>query len=163
MKNQLSALLIFCSVTGYAYAQGEVFVCVNDNGVREYKNTGATKGCKRVDLQGISMIPSPYKKPLVQTASVSRPAASPADFPRVDGSVQRARDNDRLQILSEEMKSEERKLSELKKAYSNGQPERNGDERNYAKYQDRVASMKEDVNRTEKNIEALKREIGNLK
>lgn len=162
-------MFFLASVLGYAHAQGEVFVCVNENGTREYKNTGATKGCKRVDLQGISMIPSPYKKPLLQTASVSsgssssRPTASPADFPRVDGNTQKARDNDRLQILSEEMKSEERKLSDLKKVYNNGQPERNGDERNYAKYQDRVASMKEDVNRTEKNIEALKREIGNLK
>ncbi|MGV3741728.1 MAG: DUF4124 domain-containing protein, partial [Burkholderiaceae bacterium] len=47
--------------------------------------------------------------------------------------------------------------------YNNGEPERQGNERNYAKYQERVASMKEDLNRTEKNIEALKREIGNLK
>ncbi|MDB5823851.1 MAG: hypothetical protein JWR21_2555 [Herminiimonas sp.] len=163
MNKYLCLFLLFCSATSMARAEGDVFVCVGDNGTREYKNTGATKGCKRVDLQGISMIPSPYKKPLVQTASMVRPAASPADFPRVDGNVQRARDNDRLQILTEEMKTEERKLNDLKKVYNSGQPERNGDERNYAKYQDRVAVMKEDVNRTEKNIEALKREIGNLK
>jgi peptidoglycan hydrolase CwlO-like protein len=163
MKKHTCLLLLLSFVASYTFAQSEVFVCVNDNGTREYKNTGATKGCKRVDLQGISMIPSPYKKPLVQTASMVRPAASPVDFPRVDGNVQKARDNDRLQILSEEMKAEERKLSDLKKVYNSGQPERNGDERNYAKYQDRVAVMKEDVNRTEKNIEALKREIGNLK
>jgi septal ring factor EnvC (AmiA/AmiB activator) len=163
MKNHFWLFLLLSSITSHTFAQSDVFVCVNDNGTREYKNTGATKGCKRVDLQGISMIPSPYKKPMVQTASMVRPAASPADFPRVDGTVQRARDNDRLQILSEEMKTEERKLTDLKKTYNSGQPERNGDERNYAKYQDRVATMKEDVNRTEKNIEALRREIGNLK
>ena len=61
------------------------------------------------------------------------------------------------------MKSEEQKLANLKKEYNNGEPERQGDERNYAKYQERVASMKDDIARTEKNIEALKREIGNLK
>ena len=61
------------------------------------------------------------------------------------------------------MKSEEQKLANLKRDYNNGEPDRRGDERNYAKYQDRVASMKEDIDRTEKNIEALKREISNLK
>jgi predicted nucleic acid-binding Zn-ribbon protein len=61
------------------------------------------------------------------------------------------------------MKAEERKLAALKQEYNNGEPERRGDERNYAKYQERVASMKDDVARTEKNIEALKREMSNLK
>ena len=167
----LSLSLIFPSVVlcaavlTPAHAQSEVYVCMSGDGTREYKNTGETKGCKRIDMQGISMIPSPYKKPVVQTASFNRPAgaASPADFPRIDSSTQKARDTDRMQILSEEMKVEERKLAALKQDFNNGEPERRGDERNFAKYQDRVASMKDDVSRTEKNIEALKREIGNLK
>jgi hypothetical protein len=61
------------------------------------------------------------------------------------------------------MKIEEDKLAALKKEFNNGEPERRGDERNYAKYQERVASMQEDIGRSEKNIEALKRELGNLK
>ena len=152
-----------------AHAQSEVYVCMTGDGTREYKNTGETKGCKRVDMQGISMIPAPYKKSIVQTASFNRPggaassAASPADFPRIDSSTQKARDTDRMQILTEEMKVEERKLAALKQDFNQGEPERRGDERNFAKYQERVALMKEDVTRTEKNIEALKREIGNLK
>jgi hypothetical protein len=162
MKTQLSAMVLLVSVTGFAQAQGDVFLCVNDNGLKEYKNTGETKGCKRVDLQGVTMIPSPYKRPLVQTAA-ARASASPSDFPRIDSSTQKARDNDRMQILLDEMKTEEKKLAELKKEFNNGEPERQGNERNYVKYQERVASMKEDIDRTEKNIEALKREIGNLK
>jgi hypothetical protein len=162
MKTQLSAVVLLVSITGFAQAQGDVFLCVNDNGLKEYKNTGETKGCKRVDLQGVTMIPSPYKRPLVQTAA-ARASASPSDFPRIDSSTQKARDNDRMQILLDEMKTEEKKLAELKKEFNNGEPERQGNERNYVKYQERVASMKEDIDRTEKNIEALKREIGNLK
>jgi predicted RNase H-like nuclease (RuvC/YqgF family) len=115
-----------------------------------------------VDLQGVTMIASPYKKPVVQTAA-AKPASSPGDFPKVDSGMQKARDSDRLQILTEEMRNEEKKLESLKAEFNNGEPERRGDERNYAKYQDRVAAMKEDISRTEKNIEALKREIGNLK
>ena len=61
------------------------------------------------------------------------------------------------------MKREEQKLADLKKEYNDGEPERQGNERNYAKYQERVASMKEAIERSERNIEALKREMGNLK
>jgi hypothetical protein len=164
----IPSLVLSAALLVPAHAQSEVYVCMNGDGTREYKNTGETKGCKRVDMQGISMIPSPYKKPGVQTASFNRPAsgtgaASPSDFPKIDSGTQKARDTDRMQILSEEMKVEERKLAALKQDYNNGEPERRGDERNFAKYQERVASMKDDVSRTEKNIEALKREIGNLK
>jgi hypothetical protein len=77
--------------------------------------------------------------------------------------MQKMRDNDRKQILLDEMKSEEQKLAALKKEYNNGEPERRGDERNYAKYQERTASMKDELDRTEKNVDALKRELGTLK
>jgi hypothetical protein len=168
MKTLFSALVLIAATLSSAHAQSDVFVCMNSDGTREYKNTGETRGCKRVDMQTISMIPSPYKKPFAQTASLARPASgsavtSPNDFPKIDSSTQKARDNDRMQILAEEMKAEERKLAALKQEYNNGEPERRGDERNYAKYQERVASMKDDVTRTEKNIEALKREMSNLK
>jgi hypothetical protein len=166
MKKQLSAFILFAAALGHAHAEGDVWVCMNADGTREYKNTGETKGCKRVDLQGISMIPSPYKK-AAAPGSAPKPtsvaSAGPSDFPKVDGATQKARDNDRMQILSEELKNEEKKYAGLKSDYNNGEPERRGDERNYAKYQERVAAMKDELSRTEKNIEALKREIGNLK
>jgi hypothetical protein len=107
MKATLLALALLASVVGHAQAQSEVFVCINDNGIKEYKNTGATKGCKRVDLQGITMIPSPYKKPVVQTAAAKPSINTPSEFPKVDSGTQKARDNDRMQILMGEMKSEE--------------------------------------------------------
>jgi predicted RNase H-like nuclease (RuvC/YqgF family) len=98
----------------------------------------------------------------LQTASAKQ-TSSPSDFPKVDGGTQKARDSDRRQILQDEMKSEEQKLTSIKKEFNNGEPERQGDERNYAKYQERVANLKENLDRTEKNIEALKREIGNTR
>jgi len=165
IKKQLTGLL-FLATFGYAHAQSEVYLCVDETtGKKEYKNTGLTKGCKKVDLPGITMIPAPPKRVATQTqTAVAKPAASsPSDFPKVDNGTQKARDNDRKQILLDEMKAEEQKLSNLRKDYNNGEPERRGDERNYAKYQERVASMKDDIDRTEKNIDALKREIGNLK
>jgi predicted RNase H-like nuclease (RuvC/YqgF family) len=77
--------------------------------------------------------------------------------------IQKRRDQDRMQILLDEVKREESRLIELKQEYQNGEPERLGSERNYAKYLERVAQLKEDIQRSEKNIEALKREISTLK
>jgi chromosome segregation ATPase len=93
---------------------------------------------------------------------VNQAKADPG-FPRIDSQVQKRRDQDRMQILLEEIRAEEAKLADLRKDYRNGEPERQGDERNYAKYLERVAMMKEEIARTEKNIEALRREIGHLK
>ncbi|MFM7227019.1 MAG: DUF4124 domain-containing protein [Betaproteobacteria bacterium] len=134
-------------------AQG-VYVCTQANGVREYRNTGDVRGCRNLDTDSLSSIPAP--------SSVTQAKADPS-FPKVDSQTQKRRDLDRLQILNDEIRTEENRLSELKKEYQNGEPERLGSERNYAKYQERVAAMKDEIARTEKNIEALKREIGQLK
>jgi hypothetical protein len=155
------AVLLASFFASVAHAQSEVYLCVDERGNKEYKNTGGTKGCKRVELPGITTIEAPRARPA--SASAPKPASSPTDFPKVDGSTQKARDNDRRQILADELKSEEQKLASLKKDYNNGEPERQGGERNYAKYQERVAAMKQEVERSEKNVEALKREIANLK
>jgi len=170
MKHQLSALLLLSSVftlaTPWASAQSEIFLCDDGRGGKEYKNTGTTKGCKRIDLPGITTIPGLPRKPAAVVTTNPRQASSvssPADFPRVDGNTQKSRDNDRRQILLDEMRNEELKLASLRREFNNGEPERRGDERNYAKYQERVAGMKDELGRTEKNIDALKREIGNLK
>ncbi len=163
MKRQLLVMALASAAMGSVHAQADVFLCVGEGGQKEYKNVGVTKGCTRVDLPSITMIPAPAKRPAtIQTAS-AKTTTSPPDFPKVDNSTQKKRDSDRRQILLDEMKAEEQKLADLKKDYNNGEPERRGDERNYAKYQERVASMKENLDRTEKNVEALRREIGNLK
>lgn len=167
MKQKLFLMLLLATAAGYVQAQTDVFLCVDESGKKEYKNTGTTKGCKKIDLPGLTMIPAPARKAAAPAMAAVRPAspaaATPSDFPKIDSGVQKARDSDRKLILEEEMKNEEQKLANLKKEFNNGEPERRGDERNYAKYQERVAVMKDDIGRTEKNIEALKRELGNLK
>ncbi|HTH44762.1 MAG TPA: DUF4124 domain-containing protein [Oxalicibacterium sp.] len=160
MKRHVVKLALFplCLAVLSAHAQGEVYMCVDSAGNREYKNTGPITHCKKVDLPGVTTIPNTMPKRSPVTA-----VKSPSDFPRVDDATQRARDNDRKQILMDEMKSEQQKLAGLRAEYNNGQPERRGDERNYAKYQDRTASLKDGISRSEKNLEALNRELSNLK
>lgn len=165
MKPLIAALglcAFLMAPAGPALAQSDVYICKTENGGREYRNTGSTKDCRKMEMPPGTVIAAPVKRPPAQVSAI-KPSASPGDPTRVDSATQKARDSDRRQILLDEMRAEEQKLAELKKEFNNGEPERRGDERNYAKYQERVAGMKDDVSRTEKNIEALKREIGNLK
>ena len=149
-------LIIAAVLAAQASAQG-IYLCTLPNGIREYRNTGDTRGCRKLDLEAISTIPSLPSQPPQAKASVD------PSFPRIESQIQKRRDQDRMQILLEEIRTEESKLSELRREFQNGEPERLGSERNYAKYQERVAMMKEEMMRTEKNIEALRREISQLK
>jgi hypothetical protein len=159
------AIAAMLAAPGVAQAQSTVYKCVDEQGRVEFTDT-ARRGCKALDLPGL--IPAPARRPAAPapqqgTPAPRAPAATPANFPRVDTSAQKVRDNDRRDILNDELRSEEKRLADLRRDFNNGEPERQGNERNYAKYQERVAQMRDDLNRTERNIEALKREIGNLR
>jgi len=153
----LSILFMLLFFSGL-HAEG-IYICSLPNGSREYRNTGDMKGCKKLNVEAVSVIPSGSG-----TSDRSKNSAAPdGSFARVDNMLQKRRDQDRLQILLDEVKREESRLIELKQEYQNGEPERLGSERNYAKYLERVAQLKEDIQRSDKNIEALKREISTLK
>jgi hypothetical protein len=152
----------------HAGAEG-IFLCVDADGRRELTDVNRG-GCKAIQVPGAISEPIPAPRRAsppapVRLASVAPRAASasPADFPRVDGAQQKARDNDRRDILNDELRSEERKLADLRKEFNNGEPERQGNERNYAKYQERVANIRDNIGRAEKNIQALRREIASIK
>ncbi len=161
MKLQLAVFSLFAMLSMAAYAQEAVYLCVNQDGSREYKNTGHTQGCKKVEMEGLIVVPAP--KRVAQTAAAAKPAAMPAAFPRVDSNRQQLMDAERRQILQDEMRAEERKLLVLQQEYKDGTPARQAGDQNDRQYQQRVALLKEDINRAEKNIEALKRELGNLR
>lgn len=154
MKRQFIVLALL----GFAVsAQAEVYLCIDQAGRREYTNVDTKKGCKKVVLPGVTMIPAP------KGATAQSGTARPVDFPRVSDELQKRRDDERKQILLDEMNKEQKKLADLRAEYKNGEPERRGDERNYAKYQERTATLKEDIERSEKNVTALQRELDGLK
>jgi hypothetical protein len=165
---RLAGIYLTLALAVPAFAQSVVYRCVDKEGRVLYTDTN-TGSCKVVDsiVSGAISTPAPTRGPAVgMRQGAARPpaaAASPANFPRVDNATQRARDDDRRAILDEELRAEEKKLADLKRDFNNGEPERQGNERNYAKYQERVAQMREDIGRAEKNIEAIKREIANIR
>lgn len=155
---------------GAAWADSAVYKCVDKNGRIEFTDINKT-GCKALDLPGYIAGPAPTPAPRASTPPMRQgagrpaaaPTASPTAFPRVDNVTQRARDDDRRDILNDELRAEANKLADLKTTFNNGQPERQGNEKNYAKYQERVIQLRDDIARSEKNVEALKRELANIR
>lgn len=175
-----------------AHAQ-KIYRCDGPGGVVEYSNSpvAATgRNCRAIEIAPITTIPAPAlpasaAQPAAPaagaSASASRaPAAgaaasgqsggggaqatrSPDSFPRVTASAQKERDNDRRRILEDELKKEEARLANLRGEYKNGEPERLGSERNYQKYLDRVQKLKDDIARTEGNLETIRRELAAIK
>lgn len=99
-----------------------------------------------------------------QAASGASGAARPpaSGEMRVDAAQQRARDSDARRILETELSREESALAALRKDFNNGEPERRGDERNFARYQERVAEMKAAIARKEADVAAIRRELSKL-
>lgn len=161
----LRALAVFATLLTCAAAQGQIYKCSAPAGSVEYTDVNRGKHCKLMDLPGTVIAAPPRAIAPAASAAPRNPApsATPGEFPRVDGAQQRARDADRRAILEDELRNEQGKLAEQRKAFNNGEPERQGDERNYAKYLERVAGMRDSISRTEKNIDALKREIANIR
>ena len=152
-------MLASCLSLAAMSAQAQIYRCENASGVIEYSNTpvaGKDRSCKAVNLPDVTTIPAP-KLP-ARAAATATP--TPSTFPKVDSTVQKARDNDRKRIIEDELQKEESKLAETKREFNNGEPERRGDERNYQRYLDRVQKLKEDIERSESNVNSLKRELG---
>ena len=116
------------------------------------------RGCKVLEGTPITVIQG--AKPRVAGSPSAQ--GSGAGGNRIDPADQRARDSDARRILDAELQREQERLAAMKVEYNNGEPERQGSERNFQKYQDRVADMKASIARKESDIAALKRELAKL-
>lgn len=162
MKPSLPATVAALLLAPAAYAQGEaIYKCVDAEGRATFTNVGPSKDCKRLDVGPITTVPAPRLPPRAANGAGER--VTPASFPRVDGETQRARDADRRRILEDELRAEEERLARLRAEFNNGEPERRADERNYARYQERVQRLQEEIQRGENNIAALRRELALLR
>ncbi len=115
------------------------------------------QGCKR--LEGAAVTIMQMTKPRSGSAVPTTAAASGT---KIDPVAQRARDSDARRILENELKTEEERLAAMQKDFNNGQPERQGNEKNYQKYIDRVNEMKASIARKQTDVAALRREIQKL-
>jgi hypothetical protein len=102
----------------------------------------------------------PQSRRVPPTANTST-APSPSSFPRVDTATQRSREDMRRKVLDDELATEERLLGEARTAYGNGSPAPLPEEQNdTAKYQQRIARLRQAVQLHERNVDALRKELG---
>lgn len=147
-------LLFAAGALAAAAAQADtLYKCKDETGQVLYtnqKNTG--KNCSVLSQdQAVSSVPP------------TKARVGPADFPRVDGDEQKNRDNDRRKILELELSTEQGALDKARKDLAEQEALRNGDEKNYARVIERLQPYKDSVALHERNIEALNRELGNLR
>jgi hypothetical protein len=117
--------------------------------------SGNSKDCKRLNLPDVVTVPG-SRAGGASSGGKSAAATSPTSFPRVDSATQKSRDSERRTVLETELQTEEARLAGLRAEYNNGEPERQGGERNYQKYLDRVARLRDDIT-SEANVASLRR------
>ena len=119
------------------------------------------KGCRTLEGAPITVIQGPRPREGKPVPASGASGARNGEV-KVDPNEQRSRDSDARRILEAELRAETERLAALQREYNNGEPERRGEERNYQKYQDRVADLKAGIARKESDIAALKRELAKL-
>lgn len=112
--------------------------------------------------------PNPPPKPesAHPSSNTRKPAArssKPDAFPKVDGNTQRRRDDERRRILENELTAEQQSLDEARKKLAAQESIRAGNESNYQRYLDRVQPYRETVDNHERNIDAIQRELDNMR
>jgi hypothetical protein len=153
------ALLGLPAMSALAQAQGvtEIFKCRNSEGQVTYTNDrrqAEKQKCELVTSQ-INVAPPARSSDSGRVYSGSFPRETP-------GASTAARERQR-QILERELAAEREQLGQAKQALAEQEAVRSGDERNYARVLERLQPFRETIENHEKNIQALQRELANLK
>ena len=128
----------------------EIFKCRDARGQWTYTNDrrqAEKEKCEQVTTQ-VNVAP-PQK------------GARPSNFPRESSAERAAGKGRQLEILQRELASEQAALTKAQQALAEQESIRSGDERNYARVEERLRPFQEAVDSHQKNIEALRREIAN--
>lgn len=150
---ELFAFAVLTVLTG-SPAYADIFKCVGSDGHVMYSNM-AGQNCKRLSLDPVPASAS--------SAKSSARTPTPASFPKVDENSQKARDNDRRRILESELAAEQKNLEQARKDLAEQESIRTGDERNYQRVLDRLQPYKDKLALHERNIEAIQKELSNLR
>lgn len=141
-----------------------MYQCVDESGHKSFSNVkSSAKGtrCKVMDLGPATAAAAPAPKAAAKTPT-------PAGFPKVDDSTQKARDTDRRRILETELAAEQKNLDEAKKTLAEQEASVLPGERVQgggvagAKVGERVQPYRDKVALHERNIAAIQKELAKL-
>lgn len=155
-------LLLLLLVAPCAHAQ--IWECTDpQSGAKELNNDPASakhKHCIRKNVGPMNTVPSPAPR---ATAPAAAGQQRTPNFPSVGSDTQRQRDGERRKILEQELGQEQIQLDNAKKQLAEQQEVRFGNEKNYARVEDRLRPFEARVRQHEINIESLRKELGNIR
>jgi len=155
------AWCLLLGVAAGAAAQGSVCKYVDANGNIVFSNLPPDKGMRKISCMSGDEAP---KRSATSASAATKSTPTPGDFPRVDSTTQKGRDDVRRKVLGDELATEEQLLVEARAAYANGAPVPLPEEQaNAEKYRERIARYRQAVQLHERNIDALKKELGGTK
>ena len=147
----LICVALATSVASAAAQVTEIYRCVEPSGRSLYtsdKRETAGRKCELVSRQ-VNVVPGSKGLP-------------PSNFPK-ESAADRANARERQrEVLARELATEEQLLAQARKNLAEQEDTRKGDERNYARVLERLQPYKDSVETHQKNVDALKRELGNL-
>ena len=145
------AFILFSGMT-HAQQTTEIWRCLDNDGRRHYTNSKRDTAGMKCELVTSQVNVAPAQK-----------AARPTNFPRESSADRASAKGRQRDILQKELASEEAALARARAALAEQEAVRSGDERNYARVLERLQPYRDTVENHEKNIQALQRELGNLK
>jgi hypothetical protein len=181
-KLLLTAGLAICIPAGQAQSAGQapsttIYKLVDESGKVTYSNL-PMKGAVKVELDPITTISLPG--PAVRPVAATKIALAPQSLSNVDGLTQK-RGDIRRKILEDEMRNEEKVLADAKSAFQEEDSNRTvihmmraaadkqspaasvDARRAYDQREEKLKAMQDSIATHEKNVEAIRKELGALK
>lgn len=156
MVSGVAALVLGLAAGGALAQTSEIYKCQSDGGRPLYtsdKRDTEGKKCEVVS-RAVTVVPAPK-------AATKTP--SPAGFPKEDAATRSVAKDRQREIITRELAQEEVILSRAKKDLAEQEATRYGDEKSQKNVLDRVQKYRENVELHEKNVQELRKELGNIK
>jgi septal ring factor EnvC (AmiA/AmiB activator) len=153
----LVVLTLGLATAASAYAQTQletIWSCKDKSGrthVTNLKEDTVGMDCRIVQQTRVTVVPA-----------VKPGAKSPAGFPKESASDRASSKVKQRDTIERELSQEQSMLTDARKKLAEQESIRSGDEKNYARVLERLKPYQDTVEVHEKNVEALKRELGNL-
>jgi hypothetical protein len=164
MLRFVTALLLVAFWASAACAQvpppqvTEIFKCKGRDGHWTYTNDRREAERQKCEVVTRQVNVAPAQKAPPPAARSARPGEFPKESP-----AERASGRERQRdILERELVTEQAALAKARQELAAQEQVRSGEERNYARVQERLQPYKDSIETHEKNIEALRRELNNL-
>ena len=148
MRSPLALLIALLPLSALAQT---IYKCTDASGGTIISNSRVEKNCKAISTGPENAMPAPPRAK--SSGAAGNP--SPATFPRVQEDAQKARDGDRRHILEQELSGEQRNIEQARKDLS--------DQQAAGASGDRIAPYRDRVGQHERNIQAIQKELGNLR